>query len=419
VPPPPSAEQILSLADRALAFAGPNAQVTAYWELRLQTHPQPQATHTLGVDFICLDRGIGRATTSETDDAGLRAAAEQARGGAAAGDGEPRTAELPEPATGRGHDGWNPAVLSLDPAIVARELGERAGGVAFRWRAGAGRSAVVSTAGVRAFEQRTFAVVTFSDAGDRRTVTESAVAVAHGDLDIDRALSRIATLRATGPLGIADPEPTPVVLGPAAVAVVLALVGPHFGSLAVGGRSAVAERLGRRVVAPCINLSDSPRVPGTLPRSYDAEGLPRRPLPLVQDGVAHRVVRDTASPGGPSTGHATVALRAAPEVQHLVLVGGGAADEDELMLALERGLFVPTLTPDGRHAAGLFAIEGGRRAQPLADAAVEVDGLEALAGAQALTMGQQTIATGDSSARTIGASVCPALRTTAGVTIAG
>ena len=55
----------------------------------------------------------------------------------------------------------------------------------------------------------------------------------------------------------------------------------------------IAARRGARIVAPAINLSDSPRFPGTLPRTYDAEGVPRRPVPLIQDGVAHHVVADS------------------------------------------------------------------------------------------------------------------------------
>ena len=42
------------------------------------------------------------------------------------------------------------------------------------------------------------------------------------------------------------------------------------------GRGALEGRLGTRVAAPAINLSDSPRFPRTLPRAFDAEGVRRR-----------------------------------------------------------------------------------------------------------------------------------------------
>ena len=89
------------------------------------------------------------------------------------------------------------------------------------------------------------------------------------------------------------------------------LGGLAFNGLAhAEGRGALGGRLGTRVAAPAINLSDSPRFAGTLPRAFDAEGVPKAPLPLIQDGVAHRVVHDPrsaarAGDGARSTGHAT------------------------------------------------------------------------------------------------------------------
>ncbi len=415
--PPLSESEVLALADRALALAGPRAQVTAIWERRATTVGGPQVHDHVQIEFVCLDgAGIGRATTSDVDEAGLGHAAGAARELAAQG-AEPAGAELPEAAPGRTHQGWDPGVLSVDPAAVAAELDQRFEGAEAAWHCGAARTAIVSTAGVRAFEQRSFASLRVSRSADGRTVTESIAAGGPKGLDLDAVVARMAAQSSSEPPVEALAGEHPVVLGPAAVAVVLDLVRPHFGALAATGTSAVADRLGRRVVASCVALSESPRFPGTLPRSYDAEGLPRQPLPLVQDGVAHRVVRDSASPGGPSTGHATVALASAPVPEHLVLVGGGAGDEDDLAAPLERGLHISALDPSGRRGLGAFVIEHGRRTAPLRDVAVDIDALAVLAATQALTMSQRLIDTGDVSARTVGATMCPALRAGAGVRV--
>lgn len=415
--PPLSESEVLALADRALAHAGARAQVTAIWERRATNVGGPRVEDHVSVEFVCLDdAGIGRATSSDSDDAGLRRAAGAARELAAQG-AEPATADLPEPAPGRAHQGWDPAVLSVDPVAVAAELDRRFAGAEAAWHAGAARSAVVSTTGVRAFEQRTFASLRVARAGDGRTMTETVAAGGPAGLDLDAVGARLDAQSASAAPVEAPAGEHAVVLGPGAVAVVLDLARPHFGALAAGGGSAIADRLGRRVVASCVALSESPRFPGTLPRSYDAEGLPRQPLPLVQDGVAHRVVRDSASPGGPSTGHATVALASAPVPEHLVLVGGGASSEDDLLAPLERGLLITALDPSGRRALGAFLIEDGRRVAALRDIAVEVDALAVLAATQALTMSQRLIATSDVSARTVGASMCPALRAGAGVRV--
>lgn len=412
--PAASEADVLALAERALAHAGPRAQVTAVWERRLRTAPKPHAEDALTVEIVAVARGVGRVTTDAVDAAGVQAAGEAARELAAQG-AEPAVVELPEPVAGRKHDGWDLAVLNLDPMAIAGDLEARARGARIDWHAGAARSAVLSTSGVRAAEQRSFVSLQIARDQDGRTLTDATAATGPGRLDVDGLLERLDRLAFDGTPGDAPDGELPVVLGPLAVAVVLDLVRPHFGALAATGTSAIADRLGRRVVASCIALSESPRFPGTLPRSYDAEGLARSPLPLIQDGVAHRVVRDSASPGSASTGHATVALASAPVAQHLVLVGGGAADEDELMQSIDRGLYIPALDRAGRRALGAALIEEGRRGTPLRDFEVEVDGLAVLAGAQALTMRQQLVPTDDASARTIGGSLCPGLRATGGV----
>jgi predicted Zn-dependent protease len=111
----------------------------------------------------------------------------------------------------------------------------------------------------------------------------------------------------------------------------------------------LSGRLGTRVAAAAINLSDAPRYAATLPRAFDAEGVAKAPLPLIQDGVAHRVVHDIASAaaageGQKSTGHAVApAGLASPAPRNLVLVGGGARDEDELASPIDAGVLVPRL----------------------------------------------------------------------------
>ncbi len=144
----------------------------------------------------------------------------------------------------------------------------------------------------------------------------------------------------------------PAVLGPEAVGALLDALGPlaFDGRAHAAGRGLLAGRLGTRVAAAAINLSDSPRYAGTLPRSIDAEGVPATPVPLIQDGVAHRVAHDRASAaaaggGATSTGHAVAPAGTGPgpRPRNLVLVGGGAADEAELAAPIEAGLLIPAL----------------------------------------------------------------------------
>jgi predicted Zn-dependent protease len=168
------------------------------------------------------------------------------------------------------------------------------------------------------------------------------------------------------------------------------------------GRGALVGKLGTRVAAPSINLSDSPLYRRTLPRAFDAEGVPKSPLPLIEDGVAKNVAYDTRSaalvPDAVTTGHALApggsSFGAIP--WNMVLVGGGAADEAELCAPIERGVYVTRLwytnaiRPNetlitGVTRDGTFLIEDGRIAAPLEDLRLTDSVLAVLAKTEALT----------------------------------
>ena len=232
----------------------------------------------------------------------------------------------------------------------------------------------------------------------------------------------------------------PVDLAPGEYAVVLAadavgelldfLVFLAFNGLAhAEGRGALDGRLGTRVAASAINLSDSPRFARTLPRAFDFEGVPKAPIPLIQDGVAHRVVHDTrsaarAGDGARSTGHATAPGGSSfgPHPTNLVLIGGGAADEAELAATIERGLYVTrfwyvnvvhekqTLLT-GMSRDGTFLIEDGRIGRPLRDVRFTDSVLRILSATEALTASQRLAAEADFYGRRFASGVvCPALR---------
>jgi predicted Zn-dependent protease len=190
--------------------------------------------------------------------------------------------------------------------------------------------------------------------------------------------------------------------------------------LAFGGpRSPLAERVGSRVAASAVNLSDSPRFAATLPRSYDAEGAPRQPLPLIQDGVAHRLA-------GLGTGHALQPGATSGTLpEHLMLVGGGAVGLTELAAPLDLGLFIPALSMHGswvvgrRGAAlaeGVRVIRAGELAEPAPNLSVRFEPFELLARTEALTGRQRTVPPPvQRSARTASATVAPGGRFGGGV----
>jgi predicted Zn-dependent protease len=257
--------------------------------------------------------------------------------------------------------------------------------------------------------------------------------------DIDpSALAEAAVARATGAIAASrevvrlDPGKYPVVLAPAAVGEMLDwLAYSAFNGLAhAEGRGALVEKIGKRVVSPAINISDSPRYGYTLPRAFDAEGTPKAPLPLIQDGVAVNVVHDTRSaaliPAAHTTGHALAPGGSSfgPMPTNLVMVGGGAADEEELCRPIERGVYVTRLwytnavRPNetlitGVTRDGTFLIEDGRIAAPLEDLRMTDSVLRVLGATEALTSGHELWSEGEFYGRRYAnGTVVPAIRST-------
>ena len=158
--------------------------------------------------------------------------------------------------------------------------------------------------------------------------------------------------------------------------------------------------------------------------------MPKRPLPLIEDGVARNVVHDRRSAAlagaGPdrSTGHALAPGGApgGPAPTNLVLAGGGCRDEDELMRGIDRGLYVTRLwyvntvqdkqtLLTGVTRDGTFLIEDGELTRPVGDLRFTDSALDLLARTEALTATPRLVSEGEFYGRRMATGVvCPALR---------
>jgi predicted Zn-dependent protease len=427
------------IAERALEAAPPGdalAHVSAERSLTLR-FARSRPTQATGIEdvtvMLAVARGgrVGTATTNRTDRDSLaacgRAAAAAADASLSTG-GEGEFPGFPSVGASRPHHGFDAATAELDPAVGGAALADAFAACAERgceahgtWSAGDVSTAVASRAGAHASERGTdvFMKVTAFAPGGRSGFAEG-TAASVSDVSA-RALGERAAAKAafggggSGSVGALalPPGEYPVVLEADAVGELVAWLAhlAHNGLAYAEGRSALNDRLGERVVAARINLSDSPRYARTLPRSFDAEGVPKAPIPLIQDGVAHRVVHDTRSAalcGAKSTGHAIVPGGAAsgPELTNLVLIGGGAADETELARPISRGVYVTRLwytNPvreketllTGVTRDGTFLIEDGELTRPIEDMRVTDSILRVLSGCEELGRATRLISEGE------------------------
>jgi predicted Zn-dependent protease len=433
-------------ADEALAL------VTRERSLLLRfadTRPtQATAVDDVTVEIAALvDGQLGRALTNETHadalrDCGARAAtAARAAAHTATSSAYPG---FPGAGAARPHRGHDARTAELDPALggaalaetfaVAEHHGVAAHGI---WTA-AETERAIATSGRPGGAGPTGAIDRSTDAlmkvicvaPSGRSGYATAMGVGVSALSPGR-LAETAAAKAlvAGEVAELPPGEYPVVLEPRAVGCLLELLGATAldGLAHAEGRGAFVDRLGDLVAAPAINLADSPFFRATLPRAFDAEGTPKRPLPLIQDGVARAVVHDVRSAalaGASSTGHAVEPGGGleGPRPLNLVLAGGGAADLDELCAPIERGVYVTrfwyenvvrpketlvtAVTRDGT-----FLIEDGRVSRPLRDLRITDTLLRILSRVQALTAQQRLTSEGDFYARrnAYGA-VAPALR---------
>jgi predicted Zn-dependent protease len=449
---PPRARQApqssLEIAERALALAGRDTQITVVRERSLLSRfarsapTQATAVDDTTVEILCLRDGhAAMASTNRLDDDALRATAARAEAAwqAAATQGSGTHPGLAPPADPAVRAGFDEETAALDPSraaaaltaafAVAAEHDLEAFGV---WTAGDVETAIAATTGLRLHDRVTdaFMKVVCRDADGRSGyAVDAATAVSAIDPAVLAVRSAAKITRA--PLAELGPGRYPVVLEPEAVGLLLEFLGElaHNGLAHAEGRGALSGRLGTSVAAPVISLSDDPGSPRSLPRAFDMEGVPKAALPLITDGVAVNVVHDRnsaaiAGHGAHSTGHATQPGGSpwGPTPTNLALAGGDAADAAALAAPIERGIYVTRLwyvntvreketLLTGMTRDGTFLIEDGRITRPLRDVRFTDSILRLLEATEALTTTRRLVSEGEFYGRRFAQAVlCPALR---------
>jgi PmbA protein len=393
--------EVETLLDQALAHSTGDgtealymAQDSALTRFATNRIHQSVREHDAQLQVRVIDRErVGVASTNRLDEEGIRGVVERAAAIAQRSSANPNAAILPEP-DGRAYD----AELGFVGATADSGADQRAEGA--RAVIAAGEAAGLQTAG--SFSTATATMAVANSRGVRaqhRSTRASLLTVmmdgfasgaasgyAHagspdiGDIDAE-AIGREAAekgdrMRGATALEAGEYE---VILEEYAVAGLmeyLSFIG--FSGLALEeGRSFM--ELGKKVMGDNMSIWDDGADPSGIPAPIDFEGVVRKRVDLITNGIASGVVHDAATgarAGTGSTGHALPAPNLyGPMASNLFMTPGSTA-RDELIAGVKRGVWVTRfhyINPvhpkkailTGMTKDGTFLIEDGRLTRPL------------------------------------------------------
>ncbi len=324
------------------------------------SQPHLEESHYVSLRVV-KDHCVGIAATSDVSPAGLRRVSTIARALARVAPPDPTFPDFPS-STGRlPATAYSSATARLTPEAQVR-LAEQAlagarsvqpdGRIAGAINVGSEFRVVANTSGLaRAAPRSVVQMSVLVDRPDREVQVSGWDEAAHWDVaGLDAArLGRAAAERVpTTVPEAAKPGRYRVLLdGPAAAELLGFLT--HLGFNSRGeeeGWSCLRTRRGRSVAPKFVQLTDDGTNPRSIPASFDYEGTPKRPQPLLDHGVAREAAADlrgAAARGTVPTGHASL-----PEspwgdwgaTPSNVILSPGSASFDDLLATVGEGILV-------------------------------------------------------------------------------
>ena len=347
---------------------------------------------TLQVRVIDKDR-IGVASTNRLDQGGLRDVVERAVAIAERSAPNPRAAMMPAP-DGRTHDpqlGFVAATADASPerraegarAVIA--AGEAAGlQSSGSFSTSVMTLAVANSHGIRVQHRSSRAALLtvmmdgFASGAASGYAHTGSPDVAEIDAEAlgAEAARKGDDMRGAGPIEAGEYE---VILEEHAVAGLLEYLSYiGFSGLAhEEGRSFMD--LGKRVMGENVSIWDDGSDASGLPAAIDFEGVAKKRVDLIEDGMAKAVVHDAATgarAGTGSTGHGLPAPNLIGPMALNLFMAPGSTPRDDLIAGVKRGVWVTRfhyINPvhpkkailTGMTKDGTFLIEDGRLTRPL------------------------------------------------------
>jgi PmbA protein len=390
----PAAEDVLETALRQLPgegeafYMGRDAALTRFAGSRIH---QNVSEHDSTLRIRAVDGGrSGVASTNRLDDEGIREVVDRAVDicRRAAPNPDPTPLAGAEAGGVRSEVGYVPATASADPE--RRAEGARAviaAADAARLDASGAFStdlvtmAVANTNGLRSRHDFTQAkLLTVMTGPDRASGYAQATSPDVAEIDA-AALGAEAADKAERSVNATDLEPGEydVILEEYAVQTILEYLSyAGFSALAVEeGRSFM--ELGRQVMGENVSIWDDGNDRTGLPSAIDFEGVAKRRVDLVTDGVATGLVHDSASArraGVPSTGHGLPAPNTFGPLAWNLFMAPGSSSKTAMLASIDRGIWVTRFhyvnivhprraVLTGMTKDGTFLIENGRIVRPV------------------------------------------------------
>jgi PmbA protein len=259
---------------------------------------------------------------------------------------------------------------------LAEKQGQVAAGI---FSSGQSQSVLVNSRGLSAAYRQTqsaFSVTMQQGSAASWAKANSADVRRFEPLRLAKIASEKAT-RAQNPVELAAGRFT-VILEPAAVLDLVGLLFYDFAATAVRDkRSCLSGRIGKCIFGKNITITDDVYHPEQVGAPYDGEGMPRRRVLLVDQGVVKGLVysrRSAKQAGTRATGHGFALPNEYGEAPVNLVVGGGNTSLEEMIASTDYGLLVTRLwyirevdpyekIMTGMTRDGLFLVEKGKIAR--------------------------------------------------------
>ncbi len=263
--------------------------------------------------------------------------------------------------------------------------------------------AVVNSLGVEQFGTSSRSELSLTANGEKGNAGW-AIAYAHDAKMISpeqiakRAVDKAA--RSLDPISL-ETGPYAVILEPAAVGqLLLFLAFMGFGAKTLyQQRSFMAGKIGEKITGDNITIIEDPLAPEFAGLPFDYEGVPRKPVTLIENGIARGVVSNSYYARllqGESTGHALPPNNTYGPYPKYMAVGAGNSTIEEMLASTSRGVYIthfwyvnflnPMKTQvTGTTRDGTFLIENGKIGAAIKNMRINQSILDAFANAEMIS----------------------------------